>query len=84
VSEVYKKVGRTVNMQTTQASFWSAIKTEISRVLVVGGKSITCGWNSGGVGSSGLKIIEIVLVAHGGWHNDTIITVEEKIQGGLF
>lgn len=25
-------------------------------------------------------IEEILLVAHGGWHNDTIVTVEKKIK----
>lgn len=27
----------------------------------------------------GFEIIEILLVAHGGWHNDTIVTVEKKV-----
>ena len=26
----------------------------------------------------GFRIDEILLVAHGGWHNDTIVTVEIK------
>ena len=42
---------------------------------------ITCGWNSGGIGKKyGFEIIEILLVPHGGWHNDTIITVEKKVK----
>ena len=28
----------------------------------------------------GFEIIEILLVAHGGWHNDTIVTVEKKVN----
>lgn len=79
VSEVYKKMGRSVNMQTTQASFWGDIKAEIARITCPGGRVITCGWNSGGVGKKyGFEIVEVLLVAHGGWHNDTIVTVEEK------
>ena len=33
VSECYKKLGKTVNMQTTQSSFWSNMKIEIARIL---------------------------------------------------
>lgn len=79
VSECYKYVGRSVNMQDTQASFWSNIKKEISRIVTPGGHCITFGWNSGGVGMKyGFEIVEILIVAHGGWHNDTICTVEKR------
>jgi hypothetical protein len=79
VSEVYRKLDRTVNMQTTQASFWGDMKKEIARILTPGGVCITCGWNSGGIGKSlGFEVEEILLVPHGGWHNDTIVTVERK------
>ena len=82
VSECYKNLDMAVNMQTTQSSFWGNLKKEISRVVKPNGFVITCGWNSGGIGkSNGFEIVEILLVAHGGWHNDTIITVETKING---
>lgn len=80
VSECYKKLGKTVNMKTTQASYWSNQKKEISRILKPNGIVITCGWNSGGIGKKyGMEIQEILLVPHGGWHNDTIVTVEKKM-----
>lgn len=83
VSECYKKLGKTVNMETTQASYWSNQKKEIARITRNGGVVITCGWNSGGIGKKyGFKIVEILLVAHGGWHNDTIVTVERKVGIG--
>ena len=42
---------------------------------------LSFGWNSGGIGKSlGFEIIEILLVAHGGAHNDTICTVERKLK----
>jgi len=63
VSESYKNVGGVVNMETTQAKFWSDIKFEISRILKVGGKCVTCC---------------CLLVPHGGWHYDTIVVVEHK------
>lgn len=79
IMECYKKLNMTVNMQTTQASYWSKQKEQIARIVKPNGIVITCGWNSGGIGKKyGFKIIEILLVAHGGWHNDTIVTVERK------
>ena len=80
VSECYRNLGMTVNMQTTQASYWGNQKKEIGRILKPNGIVITCGWNSGGIGKKyGLEIQEILLVPHGGWHNDTIVTVEKKL-----
>jgi hypothetical protein len=82
VSECYKKFDKTVDMQTTQASFWSKQKEEISRITKADGLVIGCGWNSGGVGTKyGFDITEILLVPHGGWHNDTIVTVSKNIRG---
>jgi DNA modification methylase len=80
VSEAYKKFDMSVNMETTQASYWSKQKEQIGRVVKEGGYVITCGWNSGGIGKKyGFEIVEILLVPHGGWHNDTIIVVEKKV-----
>lgn len=81
VSECYSKLGKTVDMKTTQASYWSNQKKEISRIVKKDGIVITCSWNSGGIGKKyGFEIVEILLVAHGGWHNDTIVTVDRKIR----
>lgn len=79
VSECYKELNRTVNMETTQSSYWTKHKKEIARILKKNGKVITFGWNSGGIGmKNGFEIADILLVAHGGWHNDTICTTEIK------
>lgn len=81
VSECYKKLGKTVNMQTTQSSFWGNLKKEIARVVKPNGIVISFGWNSNGIGKTkGFEIIEILLVSHGGNHNDTICVVERKIK----
>ena len=81
VSECYKALGKTVDMKTTQASYWSKQKEEIGRIVKKDGYVITCSWNSGGIGKKyGFEIVEILLVAHGGWHNDTIVVVEKKIK----
>tara|TARA_R100000963_G_C4625689_1_gene92001 strand:+ start:207 stop:728 length:522 start_codon:yes stop_codon:yes gene_type:complete len=79
ISECYKKLGKSVNMETTQSSFWSNIKNEISRIVKSNGIVISFGWNSQGIGKTrGFEIKEILLVAHGGNHNDTICTIETK------
>lgn len=79
VSECYNNVGLKTNWKGTSAAFWSNHKKEISRILKKGGKVITFGWNSGGIGKKyGFEIQRILLIAHGGWHNDTICTVEVK------
>lgn len=81
ISECYKNFGIEVSNKTTQSSFWSNQKKEISRIVKVGGKVITFGWNSGGIGKRyGFNITRILFVAHGGWHNDTICVVEEKVE----
>lgn len=85
VSEVYNKLGRSVNMETTQSSFWSILKNKISRITKPNGVVISFGWNSNGIGISlGFELLEIMLVAHGGVHNDTIVTVERKLITTLF
>ena len=83
VSECYNNVGYNVTWDTTKASFWGNHKREISRIVKIGGKVITFGWNSGGIGYKyGFEIERILLVPHGGWHNDTICTVEVKTHEG--
>lgn len=79
ISECYKKLGKSVNMQTTQSSFWGNLKKEISRITKPNGIVISFGWNSNGIGkTNNFTLKEILMVAHGGNHNDTICTVETK------
>jgi hypothetical protein len=79
LSEVYTKMGRSVNMETTQAAFWANLKKQIGRITKTGGVVVSCGWNSGGIGKKyGFEMLEVLLVPHGGHHNDTIVTIERK------
>jgi len=78
ISECYQGVGRIVTQQDTQSSFWGNLKKEVARVMKDNGTVVSCGWNSGGCGkSNGFQIVEVLIVPHGGWHNDTIVTVEK-------
>ena len=74
----YENAGLSLNNKY-DASYWSNCKKEISRIVKEGGKVISFGWNSNGIGKKyGFKIYKIILVAHGSYHNDTIATAEVK------
>lgn len=79
VKEVYESIGRKVTAQDTQNGRYNKIiKDKLTELLANNGLVISFGWNSCGFGlKRGFKIVEILLLCHGGSHNDTIITVEE-------
>lgn len=80
VAECYKGVGREVTAEMTRASFWADHKREMSRIVRDGGKVLSFGWNSGGVGRKyGFELSRVLLVAHGGAHNDTICTSDTRV-----
>ena len=82
ITEVYKSVGLEVGMKETQSAvLYKSVKDHLHRLLKPQGIAICCGWNSAGFGTvRGYQFEEILLVAHGGAHNDTIVTVERKIE----
>lgn len=81
VKECYDKFG--ISGWNGRADFWSDAKNEIARILKPNGKCICFGWNSMGLGRSrDFEMQRILLVPHGGNHNDTICTVEIKIVEG--
>ena len=82
LKECYDSLGMTLH--DSKSSVWSKWKDEIARVIKPGGICISFGWSSNGLGKKrGFAIEEILLVAHGGWHNDTIVTVERKVNHNL-
>ena len=84
IKECYEGIGLTVFQEDTQMSWYSKIKDLSAPKIKVGGYVISFGWNSNGFGiNRGFEIIEILIVAHGGHKNDTIVTVERKTQGEL-
>lgn len=80
ISEHYKAKGIKVTGWHTSAGWTSTIKNEVARIIKPGGKAICFGWNSMGLGKNrGFRMDRILLVAHGGSKNDTIVTVETKL-----
>ena len=80
ISECYKGVGLEVGMKTTQnAALYKRVRDAVDPILKPGGVVLSFGWNSNGMGKTrGYAIEEILLVAHGGGHNDTICMAERK------
>ena len=79
ISECYKGVGKLVTTQDTQSSFWRKNKDALDLLIPAGGIVLTFGWNSMGMGlNRGYSPIEILMVTHGGAHNDTICMAEIK------
>ena len=84
IMECYEGIGKDVDKKWATTKFYSDTKTAISKKICPGGLAISFGWNSIGLGKKrGFEIIEVLLVCHGRLHNDTIVTVERKIQTGL-
>jgi hypothetical protein len=74
LKECYKGLGE----YDTKSSTWSNWKKLLASKTLK--KCISFGWNSGGLGkTNGFKITRILIVCHGGMHNDTICTVEVKL-----
>lgn len=81
ISECYAAAGLNCGMQDTQnAVLYSRTRIAGRRLCRKGTIVMSFGWNSRGMGGLGFEKIEILLVAHGGAHNDTICLVERMTQ----
>lgn len=79
ISECYKGVGIATTTETTQSSWNARQLDEITRILKWGGILLSFGWNTNGGGKKrGFKQVEILIVSHGGGHNDTLCVAERK------
>ena len=82
LKECYDNKGDALHDTTSRV--WAKWKDEIARVIKPGGRCISFGWSSNGLGKGrGFEIERILLVAHGNNHHDTIVTVETKVQETL-
>ena len=80
ISEVYRRVGLTVGQKETQnGALYRRVRDAMDLLIAPGGYVLSFGWNSQGMGKKrGYELIEVLLVAHGGAHNDTICIAERK------
>ena len=79
IVEVYRAVGLDVARAGQNARLYKSVRDGLDSLLEPGGIALSFGWNSAGFGKGrGYVIEEILLVAHGGAHNDTVCVVERK------
>ena len=78
IAECYAAAGLTPTMADTQSARFKREAREAASVLVrEGGVVLTFGWNSVGMGPL-WDTEEVLLVSHGGDHNDTICAAHRK------
>ena len=81
ISEHYKHLGMKATKWHTSMAFYEKVKSALADKIKPGGYAISFGWNTNGFGKArGFEIIEIMAIAHGGSKNDTIVTVERKVN----
>lgn len=81
ISECYKSVGMEVGMKETQSALlYQRVRDSIVPVCTDDAIVLSFGWNTVGMGKRhGFEQIEIMLVCHGGAHNDTICLAEKRL-----
>ena len=81
ISECYKSVGYEVGMEETQnGALYKRVRDAAMPLLTQDAIVLSFGWNSAGMGKGrGFEIIELLMVAHGGGHNDTICVAEKRL-----
>jgi len=81
IKECYDGIGAEYYKGWNLDASFSKVKDVIAKKIEEGGIAISFGWNSNGFGKiRGFEIEEIMLVAHGGHHYDTIVVVERKVK----
>lgn len=84
VKECYDNIGIKLLSKEETNHFPRNIKNILAPKIKYSGYVISFGWSSEGFGMKyGFKIIEIMLLTHGGKHNDTIITIEQKVTNQM-
>jgi len=81
LKECYASLGQVSNWDGTN-SMWSKWEAELARICEPCGNVIKFGWNSHLIRPD-FEITRILLVNHGSHHNDTIVTVQKKVQTSL-
>ena len=84
VSRSYEDMGKLFYSKDNPTGAYSNVKDQIAWRIKPGGYVISFGWNTTGMGKKrGFKIMEILIVCHGGNHNDTLVTVERRMNRRL-
>lgn len=82
ITEHYKAAGLPVTSNDTQnGRLYKRTRDALDELIAPGGVVLSFGWQSAGMGiGRGYELLETMLVAHGGGHNDTICIAERKVR----
>lgn len=80
VKDCYQSIGITTSKEDCQRpTGWTTERDLINEIIAPGGTVLSFGWSTAGMGvSRGFSLNEVLLVFHGGGHNDTICIAETK------
>lgn len=79
ISECYKGIGRKATMKDTQSAvLYASVRKPLAALLRPGGIALSFGWQSSGFTKTQFETVEILMVQHGGAHNDTICVAQRK------
>jgi hypothetical protein len=81
IARCYKSLGIPVGKAETQnARLYRDVREALLPLLNPGATVLSFGWNSSGMGTTrGFTPLELLLVCHGGAHNDTICLAERLL-----
>jgi hypothetical protein len=83
ITECYTAAGLKAGMRDTQSARFKRECRELVRSIVrPGGVVLSFGWNTVGMGPE-FDLLEILMVCHGGDHNDTLCIAERRRQEQL-
>lgn len=78
--EVYEKYGEFKFSDTQQVGRWTEEKALCNQLIKPGGVFLHFGWSTNGMGKKyNFEPIELLVVAHGGAHHDTLCLAEKKV-----
>lgn len=81
VSRSYKDMGLQFKGAENPTGGFPAVRDEIKRLLRPGGYAISFGWNTVGMGKGrSFEPVEYLICSHGGNRNDTLVTVEQRLN----
>ena len=79
MKECYQGFGYSLTQEETRR-FYADVKDQIARVLKPNGYCISFGWSTVGLGKTrNFHKCHLLIVCHGGTHNDTLCTLEVKM-----
>lgn len=78
IAECYRSAGLVACRADTQnAALYRRVRQRLSALLKPGGVALSFGWQSGGFGKQ-WPTLEVLIVQHGGAHNDTFCVAQQK------